>query len=254
VAQGGAAVVATAAVYFVLPARAAASPAAVAEELVRASGFTALIWAYAGLLVGLGASTRLALRFTRVRRPTLIALHRQLNLVALALTVVHVTSFVVAPGGSLLVALVPQTAQVGAVGYTLGVLALYLAVLLGPSWYLRERIGRWTWLLAHQLAALSYATALWHTLLLGGDVRLGGGIRTALWAAQAPLLVMLGLRLSRPRRPADHLEAGHRQARFATHRHAWFRLAVHTGIVATFVIVLLVGLVALAGGGQHATR
>lgn len=221
-AQVVAAVAATALVYFLLPSRAASSPSAVAEQLIRASGFTALIWAYLGLLIGLGASTRLA-RFTLFRRSASVTLHRQLNLVALALTVVHVASFVVAPGGSLLVALVPQTAELGAFGYTLGVLGFYLALLLGPSFYLRQWMGRWVWLLAHQFAALSYAAGLFV------------------------------LRLSRPRRPADHLEAGFRQPRFATAQHVRFRFAVHTGVVAAAVIVLCVALVAI-GEGQHPTR
>lgn len=251
-AQVVAAVAATALVYFLLPSRAASSPSAVAEQLIRASGITALIWAYVGLLIGLGASTRLA-RFTLVRRSASVTLHRQLNLVALALTVVHVASFVVAPGGSLLVALVPQTAELGAFAYTLGVLGFYLALLLGPSFYLRHWMGRWAWLMAHQFAALSYAAGLWHTLLLGGDVRLDGGIRTSLWVAQSPLLALFVLRLSRPSRPADHLEAGFRQPRFATAQHVRFRFAVHIGVVAAAVIVLCVALVAI-GEGQHPTR
>src|SRR6478609_4111942 len=61
------------------------------------------------------------------------------------------------PGGSLLVAFVPGISGPQSLGYTLGVLALYLALVLGPTYYLRDLIGRRTWLLAHQLAALSYA-------------------------------------------------------------------------------------------------
>jgi hypothetical protein len=73
------------------------------------------------------------------------------------------------------------------------------------------------------------AAGLWHTLLLGGDIKLDGGIRTSLWVAQAPLLILFVLRLSRPRRPADHLEAGFRQPRFATAQHVRFRFAVPPG-------------------------
>lgn len=248
-----AAVGTTAAIYFLLPDRAAATPDAVAHQLLRASGFAALVWAYVGLLIGLGASTRVLPRLGRIRRSTWVTLHRQLNLAALALAAVHLTSYVVAPGGSLLVALVPQTAEVGAFAYTLGVLAFYLALLLGPSWYLRHRIGRRTWLVAHQFAALSYAAGLWHTLLLGGDVRLEGSPRTALWMLQVPLLVLFVLRLVRPRRLSDHLDAGQRQSRFATARHVRLRFALHTGVVLAAFVVLGVALGA-ASDGQQPTR
>jgi hypothetical protein len=79
---------------------------------------------------------------------------------------------------------------------------LYLALILGPSYYLRNRIGRRTWLLAHQLAALSYAVALWHALALGTEIRIDGVARTPTWALQIPLLMLIVLRLLRPRRPA----------------------------------------------------
>lgn len=219
----------------------------------RACGFTALVWAYLGPVVGLVAGTRSARRITVARRSTVLALHRQLNLVALALVVVHLASYVVEPGGSLLVALVPQTAGVAAFAYPLGVLAFYLALLLGPTWYFRDRIGRRAWLLVHQFAALSYAAGLWHALLLGGDVQAEGAIRTAVALAQAPLLALFARRLARPRRPADHLDAGLLQQRFASTRHLLFRSGVHTGVVLAAAIVLSLALVALRDG-QHPTR
>lgn len=252
VLQVVAATVATAAVYGLLPSPTSATPSAVAGQLVRASGFTALGWAYLGLLLGLGAGTRVGRWPARLPRAGALSLHRQLNLTALALTVLHLAAFVVAPGGSLLVALVPQTAQVGALGYTLGVLSFYLALLLGPTWYVRDRLGRWAWLVLHQFAALSYATALWHTLALGGDLRMEGALRTLLWVAQVPLLTLLVLRLTHPRRPADHLNAPRRHRRFAGARLETFRVAVHTGVVLTALVVLFVALIALREG-QHAT-
>ena len=102
--------------------------------------------------------------------------------------VAHIAAFAIGtPGGSWLVALVPQTSQVARLGYTVGVLSLYGAVVLGPSYYLRRRLGPRVWLVAHQFAALVYALALWHALALGPNVRADGPWRVALWVAQLPV-------------------------------------------------------------------
>jgi sulfoxide reductase heme-binding subunit YedZ len=242
------AVLGTAVVYRVLVGhgRAGVDPGAV--ELLRATGITALVWAYAGLLIGLAVGLRLPGGWLKQRRRW-IAVHNQLNLAALALVLVHLLSFALfTPGGSLLVALVPQTAGVGALGYTAGVLAFYLAIVLGPSYYLRDRIGRRAWLVAHQFAAVSYAAALWHSLVLGADARVEGPARTGLWIAQIPLLLLFGLRLTRPLRRADELDVERRPARYAGARHAILRAAVVTGTGLAGFGVLYVLLAALGPG------
>jgi Ferric reductase like transmembrane component len=219
-------------------------------QLLRATGVTALVWSYAGLIIGLVVGIRPPppLRPYRLR---LITIHRQLNLAALALIVAHVVSYAgFTPGGSWLVALVPQTASVSRLGYTAGVLALYLAVVLGPSYYLRQWIGHRVWLVAHQLAAVTYALALWHTLVLGADARFDGVWRTLLWVMQVPLLLLFWLRLSRPLRAADQLDALRRPARYASGRHAVLRGAVITGVCLAGFGVLYVALSAL-GPGLH---
>ncbi|MGI8418833.1 MAG: hypothetical protein ACR2P2_22075 [Nakamurella sp.] len=245
------AVAGTAAVYFALSRPESATMSQVAEQLVRAAGITALLWLYGALLLGLIVASEFSRRIPVVKRSALVALHRQLNLVAIALTVVHLTAFVIEPGGSLLVALVPQTAGFGAFAYTLGVVGFYLAVLLGPTLYLRRLIGKRLWLVAHQFAVLSYAAALWHTLLLGGGFRSEGILRTLLWAMQVPLLGLLAIRLWRPRRPSDRLAAGE-QRRFATGWHVRFRFAIHLGSAVAALVVLGVALAATARG-LHAT-
>lgn len=254
-AQVGAAVLGTWAVHLLLSPGGAPTPGVLAQQLVRASGVSALVWAYLGLVVGLlaGSGGSGVSRLLPVSRAGVVTLHRQLNLTALALTVLHLAAFVVAPGGSLLVALVPQTAQVGAFGYTLGVIGFYLMVLLGPSWYLRDRIGRWAWLVAHQGAAVSYAAGLWHTLLLGGDVRVEGVVRTVFWVAQVPLLALLLLRVCRPRRPAERLAIGGRPGGAATgrpvaRRPVALRVAVYTGVGTAAFVVFFVLLAALGEG------
>ena len=178
-----------------------------------------------------------------------LALHRQLNLVVLALVLLHALVFALGmPGGSLLVAFVPGISGPQSLGYTLGVLALYLALILGPSYYLRNRIGRRTWLLAHQLAALSYAVALWHALALGTEIRIEGVARTLTWALQIPLLILIVLRLFRPRRPADQLSATLRRGRYAGPANARLRAAIALGLFSSAVLILLMALLAGSAG------
>lgn len=240
------AALATGAVHLVLRGQGRAGVDPVSVELLRATGLTALAWSYAGLLLGLAVGVRGP---RRVPRRAAVTVHRQLNLAALALVLAHLLSFaLLTPGGSVLVALVPQTAPVAALGYSAGVVAFYLAILLGPSYYLRARIGRRAWLVAHQLAAVTYALALWHTLVLGADARLDGPARTGLWVLQLPLLVLFGLRLARPLRPADDLDVERRPARYATPRHAVLRAAVVTGVLLAGFGVLYVVLLALEPG------
>jgi predicted ferric reductase len=167
-------------------------PGDLATELVQASGIVALLWAYAGLVLGLligirpaGAGRR-ERPSTRTGRSLVLNLHRQINVVVVALTLLQALVFAFGmPGGSLLVAFVPGLAGPQSLGYALGIIALYLALLLGPTYYLRDRIGRRTWLIAHQFAALSYAIALRHSLALGSDVRMQGVGRTLTWACRS---------------------------------------------------------------------
>lgn len=219
-----------------------------ASALVSATGATALAWSYAGLLLGLVVGTKVPKVVVR-QRHRFLTWHRQLNLTVIGLMVAHIAAFALGtPGGSWLVALVPQTSQVSTLGYTLGVLSLYGAVVLGPSYYLRRRLGPRVWLVAHQLAALVYAVALWHALLLGPHVRAAGPWRVVVWVAQLPLLGLLALRLWQPRRPGDRFDARLRNPRYARARYAALRIAATTGIVTTAVVVLYVALSAVSPG------
>lgn len=127
-------------------------------------------------------------------------------------------------------------------------LALYLAVVGRPSYHIRDRVGRRTWLLAHQLAALSYAAALWHSRALGSDVRMQGFGRTPTWVLQIPLLVLIGLRLFRPRPPADQLSATLRRGRYQGSWHASLRAAIAVGLIGAGGPILMRALLAGAAG------
>jgi sulfoxide reductase heme-binding subunit YedZ len=219
-----------------------------ASALVSATGATALAWSYAGLLIGLVVGTKVPRSIVR-QRHRLLSWHRRLNLTVIGLMIAHVAAFALGtPGGSWLVALVPQTSQVAKLGYTLGVLSLYGAVVLGPSYYLRRRLGPRVWLVAHQFAALVYALALWHALVLGPHVRAAGPWRAAVWVAQVPLLALFALRLWQPRRPADRVDARLRNPRYGLPRYTALRVAATTGIVTAALVVLFVALSALSPG------
>ncbi len=218
------------------------------SALVSASGATALAWSYAGLLLGLLVGTHLPRGVVR-HRHRLLGWHRRLNLTVIGLMAVHIGAFALGtPGGSWAVALVPQASAVSSFGYTLGVLSLYGAVVLGPSYYLRRRLGPHVWLVAHQLAALVYAMALWHALALGPHVRAAGPWRSVVWVAQVPLLALFAVRLWRPRRPSDRMDARLRSPRYRRPRYVVLRVAATSGVLVAAVIVLFVALSAVGPG------
>ncbi len=87
----------------------------------------------------------------------------------------------------------------------LGILAGYLALLLGPTFYMRRRIGARRWRLIHRATVLVYALAVLHSLGSGTD---GASLwlKTIVVASVVPVVVLLGIRYGRrpappPRRP-----------------------------------------------------
>jgi predicted ferric reductase len=225
--------------------------------VAQATGLAALGWAYVSLLLGMLVAIRppgrAAGRGSLSWRSATVTLHRQVSLAVVALTVAHALTYALAtPDGSLLVAFLPGPAPYDSIGYSTGVLALYLAVVLGPSYYLRDRIGRRTWLVAHQLAALTYALGLWHALFLGSDLRGEGLMRTLTWVLQVPLLALLGVRLRRPLRRADELDPDRRGGRFGRNPHAFSRAVLVVAVAGTFAVVLVMTLLAM-GSGTHGT-
>jgi predicted ferric reductase len=111
-------------------------------------------------------------------------------------------------GDTLLTVLVPgaQTYAPGRLAQSVGIVALYLAVLVGPSYYLRDRIGARTWRLTHRFVIPAvYVLSVWHTLLYGSDVKTGSPLFVILWAMQIPVVVAFLVRLLAPARPGERL-------------------------------------------------
>jgi hypothetical protein len=171
-----------------------------AFPVLQASGLAALLWAYLGVALGLAESGR-TLRWLPLRRRELDRLHRYISLLVIGLIVVHMVATVFdAMGDSLVTVLVPQQESWTAArwAYDLGIFAFYLALLLGPTYYLRRRVGPRGWRFAHRFVVLVYLLSVWHTLIIGADVEHYGWMRPALWLAQVPLLALLCYRLVSP--------------------------------------------------------
>jgi hypothetical protein len=171
-----------------------------AFPVLQASGLAALLWAYLGVALGLSESGR-TMRWLPLRRRELDRLHRYISLLVIGLVVVHIAATVFdAMGDSLASVLVPQQESWTAArwAYDLGIFAFYLALLLGPTYYLRRRVGTRVWRFAHRFVVVVYILSVWHTLIIGADVEHYGWMRPALWLAQVPLLALLCYRLVAP--------------------------------------------------------
>lgn len=171
-----------------------------AFPVLQASGLAALLWAYAGVALGLAESGR-TLRWLPLRRRDMDRLHRYISLLVIGLIVVHVVATALdAMGDSLLTVLVPGRESWTAArwAYDLGIFAFYLSLLLGPTYYLRRFTGTRLWRFAHRFVIVVYVMSVWHTLIIGADVQHYGWMRPALWLAQVPLLALFSYRLIAP--------------------------------------------------------
>lgn len=135
----------------------------------RASGLVALV------LVTISVGIGLAMAGKVLRRPglsrKLMAIHEQTALAGLVAIAIHGISLLGDPwlhpgvaGVTVPFALSFRTAFTG-----LGVIAGYMAALLGLSFYVRRRIGTKLWRRAHRATVVVYALGLVHALGAGTD-------------------------------------------------------------------------------------
>jgi sulfoxide reductase heme-binding subunit YedZ len=135
----------------------------------RASGVVALVLVTVSVAIGLAMAGRV-LRVPGLSRK-LMAVHEQTALAGLIAICVHAITLLGDPF------LDPGMAGVAvpfAMGFEtlftgLGVIAAYLALLLGLSYYARRRIGVRAWRTAHRATVLVYALGLVHALGAGTD-------------------------------------------------------------------------------------
>jgi len=162
----------------------------------RAAGVVALALVTASTLLGLAMASRP--RRPRRNAARLVTLHEQLALTGLVAIAVHGIALLGDPW------LRPGLAGIalpGAMAYrplftSLGVLAGWLAALLGLSYYLRGRIGVTRWRAVHRLTLAAYALAVVHTLGAGTDAG-SAWLRWPLLGSAAIVLVLLARRLAR---------------------------------------------------------
>ena len=160
-------------------------------SLSQAVGWAALLWSWLTILLGVslpiwGRQGRRGLREIAER------LHRSTSLTVVGLMVAHAVLLTGdRMGDTLVTVFVPWTTSYvpGLFPQTLGILSFYLAVLVGLSFYLRDRVGLRSWQLLHRyFVPAVYILAVWHTFLYGSDLRSHNALWVALWVLQAPIV------------------------------------------------------------------
>jgi sulfoxide reductase heme-binding subunit YedZ len=160
----------------------------------RAAGVVAFALVSLSVLIGLGMANRL------VRGRSVVKLHEHLALAGLVAIAVHGITLLgdswLDPGAAGL--LVPFAMDYRPVFTGLGIVAGYLAALLGLSFYLRRRLGARRWRSLHRLTVLVYLLGAIHALGAGTDAE-APWMRAVLLATGAPILFLFLLRVL----PAD---------------------------------------------------
>lgn len=162
----------------------------------RAAGVVAIVLCAAAVIAGLLMATKL------VRRPglprVLMAVHEQAAIAGLVAIGVHTVALL---GDGYLrpspLDLVVPFALGHATFFTgLGVIAAWLALLLGVSFYFRRHIGAKLWRKAHRATAAVYVLGMVHAIGAGTD---GGSTPMLVLAALTgvPILALLAVRYGR---------------------------------------------------------
>lgn len=135
----------------------------------RASGILALVLVSASVVLGLAMAAR-ALGRPQMRRIAM-RLHEHIAMTAVAAVLVHGLSLLgdhwLRPG--LTGIAVPFALHYRPAFSGAGIIAGYLIALLGPSFYLRRRIGAKRWRRLHPVMLVAWTLALVHTLGTGSD-------------------------------------------------------------------------------------
>jgi sulfoxide reductase heme-binding subunit YedZ len=157
----------------------------------RAAGTAALVLSSLGVCAGLMMSGR----FMRGRGADLRPLHEALSLATIAALLVHGLSLVgdkfLHP--SLIDVVVPFAGSYKTGWTSLGIIAAWMLILLGPSYYVRRAIGQQRWVKLHRFTAVAWIAGIVHAIGEGTDA--GSAWFVLLIAATTvPALVLLTLR------------------------------------------------------------
>ena len=167
----------------------------------RASGVIALVVVSLSVLIGLAMAAKLVNKPGRKR--TLVRLHEHLALIALAAIGVHGLALL---GDGWLKPGVRGITVPFALGYRpaftgIGIIGGYLAALLGPSFYLRRRIGARRWRKLHRATVLIWVLSAVHAIGSGSDAK-SLWLRCIVFAPVVPIAYLLSLRLLGRRAPS----------------------------------------------------
>jgi sulfoxide reductase heme-binding subunit YedZ len=168
----------------------------------RASGILAIVLISLSVVIGLAMAAKV------LRRPNLkraaARLHEHLALIALAAIAVHGLALLgdqwLKPGWRGITIPFALSYRPGFTG--IGIIAGYLAVLLGPSFYVRRRIGARRWRKLHRATVIVWLLSAAHALGAGSDGA-RPWLRAVVLAPLAPIVFLLVVRtLGRPARLA----------------------------------------------------
>jgi methionine sulfoxide reductase heme-binding subunit len=178
----------------------------------RASGLVALVLVTISVAIGLTMAGKPA----RVPglQARLLAVHQQTALAGLVAIAVHGASTLLDPWlrPGLSGVAVPFVLGFHPFWTGLGIVAGYLAFLLGLSFYLRKRIGAQLWRRAHRATVAVYLLGLFHALGAGNDT---SSPLFAVWAvgSAVPISLLFVYRLGATRRLERRRRGAARQRR-----------------------------------------
>jgi len=157
----------------------------------RAAGTAALFLSSIGVCVGLLISGR----FVRGRGADLRPLHEALSLATIAALVIHALSLLgdsyLSP--SLADITIPFVSGYKTVWTSLGIIAGWSLILLGPTYYLRQRIGQKRWVKLHRFTALAWIAGVIHSIGEGSDAG-SAWFLLLIGSTTIPALVLLAMR------------------------------------------------------------
>jgi sulfoxide reductase heme-binding subunit YedZ len=133
----------------------------------RAAGTAALLLSSMGVCVGLLMSGRVI----RGRGADLKPLHEALSLATIAALLVHGLSLLgdTYMHPSLVDIAVPFASSYQTAWTSLGIIAAWALILLGPSYYARRLIGQQRWVKLHRFTAVAWILGIVHALGEGSD-------------------------------------------------------------------------------------
>jgi len=138
--------------------------------VLAALGFASLILLW--LTVVAGFVLRNSWTQTRIRRPTIYAIHQAVTLVGLSLGVFHGVAQLAVPGSSiaLLDLVVPFVDAEDPIGIGVAVAGLELVIVVVLSTLIQRRLGYARWRVIHTLGYAAFMLIVAHVLISGSDV------------------------------------------------------------------------------------